>query len=183
MSNPASSLPERWIQSLWTELRANYGARWDRQFPAPLCPPDADQVAHALAHVQAIQAVWAKRLGRFQSNPNAIRFALDHLPKDPPTLPEFEALCNRRPDAPQKALPAPEADLQRVQQVLEGMRFPVASLDRLAPLRMLRDWDVNNNGHMPNGKRITAGQRHVYRKALGLDMWGGLTREQMESAS
>lgn len=166
MSNPASSLPERWIQSLWTELRANYGARWDRQFPAPLCPPDADQVAHALAHVQAIQAVWAKRLGRFQSNPNAIRFALDNLPKDPPTLPEFIALCNRRPDAPQKALPAPEADPQRVQQVLEGMRFPVASLDRLAPLRMLREWDENNNGHMPNGKRITAGQRHVYRAAL-----------------
>jgi len=180
MSNRASSLPDAWVQSLWSELAANYAGKWQRQFPVPPCPPGADPAQHAHDHIRSIQNVWAKRLGHLQSNPKALRYALDNLPENPPTLPEFIALCNRRPDAPQKALPAPEADPQRVQQVLDGMKRVPVAIDRLAPLRELHRNDIENNGHMPNGKRITAGQRHVYRKALGLDVWGGLTRDQLE---
>ena len=167
MSNRASSLPEKWMQSIWSEMAANYAAKWPRQFPVPPCPPGVDPVQHAHDHIAGVQAVWAKRLGHLQTNPNAIRYALDHLPENPPTLPEFIALCNRRPDKPQQALPQPDADPERVQVALEGMRCTVpVSLDRLAPLRHLRDMDLRNGGRMDNGKRITAGQRHVYRSAL-----------------
>lgn len=107
MSTPASSLPERWVHSLWAEMRANYGARWDRQFPVPPCMPGTDPAKHAHEHIAGIQAVWAKRLGHLQSNPKALRFALDHLPENPPTLPEFASLCNRRPDKQAPALEAP----------------------------------------------------------------------------
>jgi hypothetical protein len=169
MSLHASSLPDRWVQSLWTELRANYGARWDRQFPTPPCPPGTEPAAHAMAHVHGIQGVWAKRLGRFQTNPDAIRFALDHLPEDPPTLPQFESLCNRRPDRPQQSLPAPQANPERVQQALAGITRQREPIDRLAPLRQLHHWDVHNGGRMANGKLITLAQRATYRQALGLD--------------
>jgi hypothetical protein len=143
MHQHASSLPERWIQSLWAEMRANYGGRWDRMFPVPPCPPDVDPAAHVQAHIAQVQAVWARKLGRFQFNPKAIRFALDNLPDgSPPDLPAFVALCNRRPDAPQQALPAPKADPERVQQVLAG-------ISRRNP--------------------ITPAQRETYRRALRLD--------------
>lgn len=170
MSSPASSLPERWIQSLWTELRANYGAKFDRQFPVSPCPPGVEPAKHAHDHVQAIQAVWAKRLGHLQSNPSAIRFALDNLPEHPPTLPEFAALCNRRPQpADLAALSGPKADPDRVQQVLAELNVKRAPIDRLAPLRELHDRDVNHGGVMANGKRITLAQRATYRQALGLN--------------
>jgi len=173
MSNHASSLPERWVHSLWTELGANYGARWPRQFPVPPCPPGVDAAKHAADHIAGIQAVWAKRLGHLQSNPGALRYALDHLPENPPTLPEFAALCNRRPDRPAPALDAPKADPKRVQQVLAGLDTKRAPVDRLAPLRALHDRDVNHGGVLANGKTITLAQRATYRQALGLNAFGG----------
>lgn len=167
MSLPASSLPERWIQSLWTELRANYGGRWDRMFPVPPCPPDVAPDAHAQAHIQAIQAVWAKRLGRFQFNSSAIRHALDHLPTEPPNLPEFEVLCNRRPDAPQQpALNRPKADPERVAREIAKIRENFKVGDNLGWARALHEADIR--GGTFNGKYITLAQRQTYRLALGL---------------
>lgn len=169
MSSRASSLPDRWIHTLWAEMRANYGARWDRTFPVPPVPPGADPAQHAADHIASIQGVWAKRLGHLQSNPGALRYALDHLPENPPTLPEFAALCNRRPDRPQQALEAPKADPARVQQVLAGLDTKRAPVDRLAPLRALHDRDVNHGGLLANGKQITLAQRATYRQALGIN--------------
>lgn len=169
MSSPASSLPDRWIQSLWVEMAANYPGQWQRQFPVPPCPPDVDAATHAREHIAGIQAVWAKRLGHLQSNPDALRYALDHLPAHPPSLPDFVALCNRRPDRPLPALDAPKADPARVQQVLAKLDVKRTPIDRLAPLRELHDRDVNHGGVMANGKRITLAQRATYRQALGLN--------------
>lgn len=168
MHPSASSLPESWVHSLWAELRANYGARWDRTFPVPPCPPDADPAQHAQGHVKGIQAVWAKRLGHLQANPKAIRFALDNLPDEPPTLPEFIALCNRRPDPRSAALPAPKPDPVKAAQVLAQCRDVFARKgDHLDTLRELAESDARDGTF--RGRKVTLAQRQTYRQALGMD--------------
>jgi hypothetical protein len=166
MSNRASSLPERWVQTIWSEMAANYGARWPRQFPVPPCPPGADPAKHAHDHIVGVQAVWAKRLGHLQSNPDAVRYALDHLPDDPPTLPQFVALCGRRPDKPLPSLPAPKPDPVRVQQALEGIRRPAEPSDPLKTLRELAEADARDGTF--RGQKVTLAQRQTYRQALGM---------------
>lgn len=170
MSSPASSLPDRWVQSLWNELRANYGARWDRLYPVPPLPPGADAAQHALDHIESVQRIWAKKLGRFQSNPNAIRYALDHLPPDPPDLPKFEALCNRRPDKPAPALEAPKADPIRVQRTLAGIDRRQPSRDPLQTLRELAESDARDGTY--KGRKVTLAQRQTYRQALRMNTQG-----------
>lgn len=167
MSNLASSLPDRWIQSLWVEMAANYPGQWQRQFPVPPCPPGTDPAAHAQQHIAGIQAVWAKRLGHLQTNPDALRYALDHLPAHPPSLPDFVALCNRRPDRPAPALNAPRPDPQRVQQVLAGINRRPPGRDPLQTLRELADSDAKDGTY--RGKPVTLAQRQTYRQALGIE--------------
>jgi hypothetical protein len=170
MSNPASSLPDRWVQSLWVEMAANYPGQWQRQFPVPPCPPGADAAKHAHDHIAGIQAVWAKRLGHLQSNPAALRYALDNLPSHPPSLPEFVALCNRRPDLPAPALDAPRPNPQRVQQVIAGIRRPLESRDPLETLRELAASDARDGTY--KGRPVTLAQRQTYRQALRMDRHG-----------
>ena len=139
MHPSASSLPESWVHTLWSELRANYGARWDRTFPVPPCPPGVDPAQHAHDHVQSIQAVWAKRLGHLQANPKAIRFALDNLPEDPPTLPEFSEACrvaavNRRDQA--LALAAPGGTVttrEEAAEILAKIGYSAPAKPRVDP--------------------------------------------------
>lgn len=162
MHPSASSLPESWVHSLWAELRANYGARWDRTFPVPPCPPDTDPAQHAQGHVKGIQAVWAKRLGHLQANPKAIRFALDNLPDEPPTLPEFIALCNRRPDPKPAALPAPEVNKAAASAALAKAAKATQHVgDHLTPIRALMARELAGPDH-----RLTKFQREFWRKAM-----------------
>lgn len=167
MSTPASSLPERWIQSLWVEMAANYPGQWQRMFPVPPCLPGVDPAQHAHDHIVGIQAVWAKRLGHLQSNPKALRYALDNLPDRPPTLPEFIALCNRRPDPKPQALPAPPPDPERFQQALASLNFSRSQRDPLQNYRDMAESDARDGTY--KGKKVTLAQRQTYRQALGMD--------------
>lgn len=162
MSNPASSLPDRWMQSLWSELRANYGARWDRMFPVPPVPPGVDASQHAMEHIATVQRIWAKKLGRFQSNPDAIRFALDNLPQDPPDLPKFDALCNRRPSKNEHLeLPAPPVSREGLARLKANIAKSFAApVDRLDPIRNLMAREMDGD------KRLTKYQREFWRKCL-----------------
>jgi len=85
------SLPETWVDRIFTKLSLVYGhqflSRWD---------------GLALADVKAD---WAHELRGFAQNPNAIAYALEHLPPGkPPTVLEFRAICNS-PQAPQPEKP------------------------------------------------------------------------------
>jgi hypothetical protein len=144
-------------------MRATYGAAFDRQWECPVgVTPEA--------HVQSLMEVWGRGLAQFQQNPNAIAFGLDNLPEDfPPNLPQFRALCNRRPDMPHIALNRPKADPERVAREITKIRANFRPGDCLDPLRALHDRDVNHGGIMANGKPITLAQRQTYRQALKLD--------------
>jgi hypothetical protein len=171
MATPASSLPDRWIQHIWTTMRANYGARWDRMFPVPPCPPDVDPTQHVQAHTHAIQRVWAAKLGLFQFNSKRLTYGLDNLPTDPPNLPEFYALCNRSPSKNETlALNAPTTDPERVRDALSRISVKANTEDNLAWARRLHTADLHDGTF--NGRYITLAQRQTYRQALRLDRFG-----------
>jgi hypothetical protein len=88
------SLPLPWVEKIFAKLVLVYGhdflRRWDGL--------DLDQV----------KADWAHELSRFQQNADAIAWGLQHLPAgQPPTVIEFRALCNKRPEQTSIPLPAP----------------------------------------------------------------------------
>lgn len=159
MSSPASSLPDAWVQRIWSAMRATYGASFDRMWTAPAgCDP--------VEHVRGLMAHWGRELGRFQSNPKALAYALDHLPPTPPNLVEFRALCNRCPEAPRAAIAGPAPDPQRVQRVIEGIGRPAEKSDPLALLRELAESDARDGTF--RGQKVTQAQRQTYRQALGM---------------
>lgn len=168
MSQPSEFLPDRVMARLWTAMRGNYGARWDRMFPVPPVPPGADAGQHALESIKSVQGIWAEKLGRFGSNLDAIAYALDNLPAEPPNLPEFVALCNRRPDPRSAALPAPKPDPVKAAQVLAQCRDVFARKgDHLDTLRELAESDARDGTF--RGRKVTLAQRQTYRQALGMD--------------
>lgn len=154
MSSPASSLPDTWVQRIWATMRATYGAAFDRMWATP---PGSDPAQHA----QSLMAHWAKELGRYTSNPQAITFAIENLPPNPPNLIEFKALCNRRPDQPAKVLPAPPVDKAAAQAALSKASQSIRSTgDMLEPVRNLMRRELAGD------KRLTRAQREFWRIAL-----------------
>lgn len=158
-----SSLPERWVQKIFTALRATYGASFDRQWEAPQCPPSIDLAEHLTKHASEMMAVWGRGLRGFQQNPNAIAHALDNLPEFPPNLIQFAALCRSRPEPPLVAIdpdePKPKADPQRVAEVMGAIKRPAAP-DPKAWANRMRDAERT-------GARLTMAQRDMWRAAIG----------------
>jgi hypothetical protein len=117
MSTPVSSLPEPWVERIWSTMRATYGATFDRQWQ---CPENVEPAQH----VAELKAVWGRGLAGLQQNPQAISFALENLPEFPPNLQQFKTLCARRPDSAQLAI---------------GRDRPAPNPERLAELRAKLD--------------------------------------------
>jgi hypothetical protein len=135
MSHPVSSLPEAWVERIWVTMRATYGATFDRQWQ---CPENVEPAQH----VAELKAVWGKGLAGLQQNPQAISYALEHLPEFPPNLQQFKALCARRPDSTQLSIghdrPAPDPQrLAALKARLLAQRADLArsTLDRLRHMR------------------------------------------------
>src|SRR5574340_328262 len=105
MNNSPALLPDRWIQRIWDTMRATYGSAFDRMWSAP---SGSDPVEH----VKGLMFHWAKELGVYSSNSDAIAYALGNLPDLPPNLMQFKALCNRRPEPQRPALPVAEFKLE-----------------------------------------------------------------------
>lgn len=100
------SLPDLWIDRLFSRLAVRYGRSFLAQYDG--------------IELDAVKADWAQCLGRF--GPDAIRHALDHMSPDrPPNVAQFRALCNSAPPPPLKRLPPPQAtpeDREKVRRIL-----------------------------------------------------------------
>lgn len=140
-------LPGTWVHRIWSAMRGNYGAEFDRLWARP---------AHleAAEHVESLRQTWQRELRCFRTFPEAITYGLENLPPRPPSLPEFRALCLRAPARPPKQqdlLPAPKADLAR----LAGEIAKVASSWKARkPTACLEDLEARQRA----GERLTAGQ-------------------------
>lgn len=143
------SLPESWVERIWSVMRATYGAEFDRQWEVPV---GVDPVQH----VGRLKGFWARELGRYLNDHAAIIHGLENLPPRPPNLVEFRAICNRRPDAPVPALDGPLA--RPPAEVVEAM----AAVGR-APSCGPRDWAARLLARQAAGERLSHAQRDALR--------------------
>ena len=149
MSTHVSSLPEAWVKRIFATMRGYYGAEFDRQWE---CPAHEKPEEHAATML----ALWGRELRGFQQSPNAIAYALEHLPERPPNLVQFQAICRRAPQYAQPALPAPEADPAIVQQVIGAFR-----VSHKPP----RAWVARLEARLRSGDKLTITQREMLQAA------------------
>lgn len=150
-------LPELWVERIFAEMRATYGAEFDRQWE---CPPGVDPAGHALR----LKAHWARELAGFAARPNAIRHALDHLPERAPNLQTFRRLVASAPEyVTQAQLQRPAPNPERVREVV-GRALSAASAAVAGP----KGWAERLRAREEAGERLTPLQRREWRAALGV---------------
>lgn len=103
------SLPTKAIDRLFDRLAATYTTAWVRQFEA--------------VPMSEVKTAWAHELSVFGGRLEALAWALDNLPPRCPNVIEFKQLCRQAPLPPEKQLPAPKADPERVASELSKLRY------------------------------------------------------------
>lgn len=99
------------VESLFRRLATRYGSAWTSKW--------------AGIPAQDVMADWAHVIGGFQ--PDAIRYALEHLPEFVPTAHQFREICLKQPLPEHRPLaldgppPTPEQK-QRVRELLAQTR-------------------------------------------------------------
>jgi len=81
-------LPDGWIQRIFGTMHANYGSRFMNQWKTGQTLPDGTDagVVNAMNH-------WAEKMGG--TSAATIKRALEQLPEEPPSLPQWMALLRR----------------------------------------------------------------------------------------
>jgi len=84
----SSKLPEKWIQRIFAAMQGNYGTRFMNQWKTGQVLPDGSDagVVNAMNH-------WAEKMGGISAA--TIKRALENLPEDPPSLPQWMNLLRR----------------------------------------------------------------------------------------
>ena len=93
------SLPERYVAKIFQEMQGNYGSRFLNQWKTGQVLADGTD-----AGIVNAMAMWGKKLAGFIDHPECIRRALDRLPNDPPSLPQFVEMCRAAPSNEKPAL-------------------------------------------------------------------------------
>jgi hypothetical protein len=77
-------LPDSWIQKIFSTMQGHYGSRWMNMWKIGQTLPDGSDagIVNAMNH-------WAEKLGGYKDHPETIKRALESLPMEPPTLPQF----------------------------------------------------------------------------------------------
>jgi hypothetical protein len=84
----SSKLPDGWIQRLFAALQGHYGTRFMNMWKTGQTLPDGSD-----AGVMNAMSIWADKMAGFSAA--TIKRALENLPEDPPTLPQWINLLRR----------------------------------------------------------------------------------------
>lgn len=145
------SLPEPWVDKLFSKLSATYGQSFIRQY-------DGIDVAD-------VKAEWGQVLSSFQQSPEALRYGVDHLPSDKaPNALQFRDLCRRAPDTafPRlAALPAPVAG-PVAPEVIAATKAAFERKDA----RGWKDWAHALKRRHESGEKLTQFQIKAYRQVI-----------------
>jgi hypothetical protein len=76
-------------------MQAHYGVRWLNMWKINQLLPDGQDAGLVNA-----MNVWAEKLAGFENSPETFKRALECLPAEPPTLPQFLELCRHAYVAP-----------------------------------------------------------------------------------
>lgn len=140
-----SSLPEPWVDRIFDKMAVTYGSAWLNKWEG--------------LDIASVKANWGHELRGFQQSPQAIKYALEHLPSDfPPTVLQFRDMCIRRPESLPKQLPAPKADDAVVKAVVGGLKRS-AGVDP-------KEWAYRLQERIRNGAKVTIAQRDMVKAAL-----------------
>ena len=147
------SLPTKWVEALFTKLQLAYG----RDFLGRWEGTDLDSV----------KADWGHELGGFESHPEAIAYALAHLPPAAPTVMEFRAICRK----------APLPEVPRLECAPAAPERVAAALATMAPIRRgacagSKEWAFRLQAQHEAGAVLGCAQIRCYREALRLDARG-----------
>jgi hypothetical protein len=145
------SLPIAWVDKIFLKLTLNFGreflGRWEG------------------VPIEDVKADWAHELRGYQQNPSAIAYGLEHcLGGKPPTVQEFKAICNKRPDS-NLALPSPPADPERAAAELKKLE----QAKKINQVNM-KAWAYRLQARDKAGEPINLNQRRCYRAALGIEV-------------
>ena len=83
-----SRLPDGWIQRVFASMQGNYGTRFMNQWKTGQLLPDGNDagIVNAMNH-------WSERMAGVSAE--TIKRALDQLPPEPPSLPQWMDLLRR----------------------------------------------------------------------------------------
>lgn len=140
-------LPIIWVDKLFKKLAAIYG----REFTGRYNGVDPAQV----------KAEWAECLGPFATRPEALKFALEHLPSDKcPSMLQFRDLCRQAPRDNANALPEPKTAPEIVDK--EMAKIVQQAFKPKDPKR----WATRLEERHKAGEKLSLIQIDAYKKAL-----------------
>ena len=143
------SLPESWVDRIFTKLTVRYGVAFTRQYEG--------------LDIADVKEDWAEVLSGFDGD--SIVYAFKYLPADkPPSALQFRDTCRRAPrsDEQTPALEGPKPDPERVARLLERMRAISAKSDPAAVFERLNALKTEGT--------LTAGQADFLRRAKRGDL-------------
>lgn len=124
-STRPSKLPESWVQRIFATMQGHYGTRFLNLWKTGQTLPDGRDagVVNAMNH-------WAEKLAGYSQSPDTIKRALESLPVEPPSLPQFQEILRhayRPPEVPQLENKWTEEQLERnrmrVRELLEQLNL------------------------------------------------------------
>ena len=77
-------LPDGWIQRIFATMQGHYGTRFLNMWKTGQTLPDGTD-----AGVVNAMNEWSRKLAGYADQPDTIKKALQYLPHDPPSLPQF----------------------------------------------------------------------------------------------
>lgn len=83
-------LPSSWVEKIFARMQGIYGRDFIGQFSTGM-------VNGVDAGLENAKATWAEELGGFVKWPEAIAYALEHLPERVPNCIKFKELCRMAP--------------------------------------------------------------------------------------
>lgn len=99
MTEPSTStprkLPDGWVQRIFATMQGHYGTRFLNMWKTGQVLPDGNDagVVNAMHH-------WSEKLAGYADRPDVIKRVLEHLPVEPPSLPQFVELLRHAWTAP-----------------------------------------------------------------------------------
>ena len=120
---PQRRLPDGWVQKIFATMQGHYGTRFLNMWKTGQELPDGRDagMVNAMNH-------WAEKLGGYKDHPETIKRALENLPPEPPSLPQFAEILRHSwipPVVPQLERKWSEEELannrQRIKEIMEKL--------------------------------------------------------------
>ncbi|CAB4164379.1 hypothetical protein UFOVP919_4 [uncultured Caudovirales phage] len=114
-------LPNAWVEKIFARMQGIYGRDFIGQYSTGM-------VNGIDAGLENAKATWAEELGGFIKWPEAIAYALEHLPERVPNCIQFKQLCRMAPrPAPPEQIEhkiteeQAEANRKRIKDIIDGL--------------------------------------------------------------